>query len=114
MKLAVHTNKEHEHAVGMVEKLLPGLFDFILGDGHCPPKPDPAGTRAIADRFGVPLSEFVFIGDSHVDMQTAKNAGICAVGVSWGYRPASVLWENGADEVVSTPEELERAVFRAE
>ena len=113
MKLAVHTNKEHEHAVGMVEKLLPGLFDFILGDGHCPPKPDPAGTRAIANRFGVPLSEFVFIGDSHVDMQTAKNAGICAFGVSWGYRPASVLWENGADEVVSTPEELERALFPA-
>ena len=106
MWLAVHTNKEHEHAVGMVEKLLPGLFDCILGDGHCPPKPDPAGTRLIAERAGVTADDLVFIGDSHVDMQTAKNAGVFALGVSWGYREERVLWENGADAVVHTPKEL--------
>ena len=109
--LAVHTNKEHDHAVGMVEKLLPGLFDFILGDGHCPPKPDPSGTRMVEEKAGIPSGEFVFIGDSHVDMQTAVNAGVFALGVSWGYRPESVLWENGADAVVSTPGELEEFLF---
>lgn len=111
--LAVHTNKEHEHAAGMVDKLLPGLFDFILGDGHCPPKPDPAGTRMVERAAGIPPEEFVFIGDSHVDMQTAKNAGLFALGVSWGYREEAVLWENGADAVVRTPEELERFFFGA-
>ena len=104
--MAVHTNKEHEDAVGMVEKLLPGLFDFILGDGFCPSKPDPAGTRMIEEAAGIPGEEFIFIGDSHVDMQTAKNAGLFALGVSWGYREASVLWENGADHVAATPREL--------
>ena len=111
MWLAVHTNKEHAHAVGMVEKLLPGLFDCVLGDGHCPSKPDPAGTIMISERAGIPLSDFCFIGDSHVDMLTAKNAGVFALGVSWGYRPEAVLWENGADAVVGTPEELARFFF---
>lgn len=109
--LAVHTNKEHEHAAGMVEKLLPGLFDAILGDGHCPPKPDPAGTYLLERESGIDPDRFVFIGDSHVDMQTAVNAGVFALGVSWGYRPASVLWENGADAVVPTPREMEIFFF---
>ena len=109
--MAVHTNKEHEHAVGMVEKLLPGLFGAVLGDGHCPPKPDPAGTRLLEREAGIPPEAFVFIGDSHVDMQTAVNAGVFALGVSWGYRPASVLWENGADHVVGTPAEMEAFFF---
>lgn len=109
--LAVHTNKEHEHAVGMVEKLLPGLFDTVLGDGHCPPKPDPAGTYRLERESGIAPERFVFIGDSHVDMQTAVNAGVFALGVSWGYRPESVLWDNGADAVVRTPREMEIFFF---
>jgi phosphoglycolate phosphatase len=110
-RLAVHTNKEQAEASGMVEKLLPGLFDSVLGDGCCPSKPDPAGVYMLARQAGIPLSDFVFIGDSHVDMQTAKNAGVFALGVSWGYRPEAVLWENGADAVVRTPRDLERFFF---
>ena len=109
--LAVHTNKEHSHACGMVEKLLPGLFDYILGDGHCPPKPDPTGSHMVAEKAGLTAADFVFIGDSNVDMATAVNAGMYPVGVTWGYRDESVLWQTGAKAVVHKPEELLTILF---
>ena len=55
---------------------------------------------------GVSKDECIFIGDSSVDMQTAKNSGAYAVGVLWGFRKADELIENGADKLISEPKEL--------
>ena len=105
--MAVHTNKAHAHACGMLEKLgVSGYFDEILGDGKYPSKPDPTGSLLLAKKAGFPPSEFCFIGDSDVDMHTAVNAGMFALGVTWGYRPKEMLIEAGANRLVDAPSEI--------
>lgn len=106
IRLAVDTNKKADHASEIVEKIIPDFFEIIVGDGMVTHKPDPAGALMIAERFGLKPSEILFVGDSDVDMRTAKNAGMIAVGVSWGYRDEETLRQNGADHYVSSAEEL--------
>ncbi len=105
--LAVHTNKHHEHAVKMVEKLAePGVFTIVMGEGCCPAKPDPTGALHLIAESGLDASQFCYIGDSFIDMRTAKNAGLFAIGVSWGYNPTEVLVKEGADVLVHHPSEI--------
>ncbi|MBR5453991.1 MAG: HAD family hydrolase, partial [Clostridia bacterium] len=66
-------------------------------------KPSPESSLATAEELGVMPGECVFIGDSDVDMQTAKNAGMHPIGVSWGYRSADVLRDAGAVYIADTP-----------
>ena len=54
-------------------------------------------------KFGVSPSECAFVGDSDVDMKTAKNAGMVAVGATWGYREKEILIASGADITVDRP-----------
>lgn len=106
LRLAVCTNKKADHAAEIVEKLIPDRFEIVVGDGMYRHKPDPEGALAIAAEFDVDPSKCLFIGDSDVDMRTAKNAGMIAVGVSWGYRDEETLRNAGMDSYVSSPEEL--------
>ncbi len=97
IKLAVMSNKNHEHVSRMVEALFPGVFDSVWGTiPEVPAKPNPARAYLIAEELGAEMSEIAFIGDSDVDMITAVNAKTVPVGVSWGYRPAECLKDNGA------------------
>lgn len=97
VKLAVMSNKNHEHVTRMVEALFPGVFDSVWGTiPEVPAKPNPARAILIAEEFGVQMNEIAFVGDSDVDMITAVNASTFPIGVSWGYRPAECLRENGA------------------
>lgn len=105
---AVVTNKAHKNAVYMIHTLFPqDAFFGVWGLSAFPPKPDPAIALHAADSIGVSPADCLFVGDSELDMITAKNAGMCAVGVSWGYRPVPLLLENGADHIISSPDELE-------
>jgi len=109
--LAVNTNKEHDQASAMIEKLCPpGTFEFIIGAGIFNGKPDPAGALHIAEKFGIKPEEICYIGDSNIDMETAVNAGMYAIGVSWGYRDEAVLRASGADVIVNTPDEISAAI----
>ena len=93
--------------VPLADKLFgEGYFDAVIGQGPYEPKPDPSSTLAVLKEFGVEQSEAAFIGDSHIDMRTAKNSGLAAIGVAWGYRSESVLWDEGADAVAHDAEEL--------
>ncbi len=69
-------------------------------------KPDSAGVRLVAEEAGAGLEKGIYIGDSSVDMQTAKNAEMFACGVLWGFRSRQELEEHGADLIVETPAEL--------
>ena len=73
-------------------------------------KPDPARAFMIARDFGVKPEDVAFVGDSDVDMMTAKNAGMLPIGVSWGYRSAEVLQDAGAAYVAANSEELYRII----
>ncbi|MBQ7355050.1 MAG: HAD family hydrolase [Clostridia bacterium] len=113
MKVAVVTNKAHVNAVQMVTTIYPdGLFDRIRGLSDLPAKPDPAVALETAEILGVSPADCAFIGDSELDMLTAKNAGMTPIGVSWGYRPVSALWETGASAIAHSADELEALLLK--
>ncbi|MBO7540682.1 MAG: HAD family hydrolase [Bacteroidales bacterium] len=106
--LAVASNKVHEATVAMIARLFPGIgFACVLGqrDG-VPTKPNPAIVAEILKTASATPTETLYVGDSGVDMQTAHNAGITAVGVTWGLRPVEELRQNAADIIIDSPMEL--------
>lgn len=71
-----------------------------------PRKPDPAGALFVAAALGVPPEACLFVGDSAIDMETARRANMTPVGVRWGFRGEAELVEAGAQHLLTTPEEL--------
>lgn len=106
--LAVLSNKPHPFTVEIVEKLFPeSTFAFILGNREgMPHKPDPAGALEIANTLGVLPENCILIGDSSMDLDTAKNAGMKSIAVTWGYHDRDRL--AAADCIVDSVEELEK------
>ena len=113
IKMSVLSNKQDYMVVGLCEKLLPpALFTEYRGQRvGAPTKPDPTVPLEICALMGVKPSECALVGDSDVDMKTAKNAGFTAIGVSWGYRPPEMLLENGADFIAQTPDDIAKAIL---
>ncbi len=107
LPLAVFTNKDNDHANDIVKKLYGDkIFDEILGTGRFPGKPSPEGALYLAEKYGAKPCECAFVGDSDVDMKTAKNAGMTAVGVTWGYREKEILIAAGADITADSPRDI--------
>ena len=108
VKLGVCSNKPHEAAVKVVERMFGDhIFDAVMGQSETVrKKPAPDGPLKIAGQFGVLPEECMYLGDSGTDMQTGKAAGMYTVGVLWGYREKEELQENGADDLVDTPEDI--------
>ncbi len=105
--VALVTNKNQGHAEHIIEALFAdSLFDVVQGVGKFRRKPDPEAPLYVAEKFGVLPSECAFVGDSDVDMVTAKNAGMYGVGVSWGFRERSELSDAGAREIADNAAEL--------
>ena len=103
--IGVLSNKAHDFTVKCVDAFLADWsWDVVLGarDG-VERKPDPAGAFEAAAQLGVAPADCYFIGDSDVDMMTALNAGMHAVGVRWGFRPVEELLEAGAEMILETP-----------
>ena len=73
-------------------------------------KPAPDSTLAVMRGFGVSKENAVYVGDSDVDIETARNAGIPCISVCWGFRPRSFLCEHGATTLVEQPAEILSAV----
>lgn len=108
VKTAVLSNKPDNMTRFIADALFHGLFDIVHGqrDG-VPKKPDPAAVFEICDTLGVQPSDCLYVGDSGVDMQTGRNAGIPTVGVTWGFRDVEELRENGAVYLTDTAETLQ-------
>lgn len=110
IKLCVVTNKPNVAAVGMVEHIFgKNYFDCIIGciDG-IPTKPDPTSTFNALKKVGCKPSEAIFFGDSEVDMRTAKNAGIEAVGCSWGFRSFEILFAEHPSVIIDEPKYISK------
>ena len=107
-KLGVISNKAHRFTLPMTQHFFgTAMFDYILGQrDEVPRKPDAAAGREMATFLGLQASEMAYIGDSGIDMAFAKNSGMRAVGVRWGFRTEKELIEHGADLLVSHPSEL--------
>ena len=108
VRIAVLSNKPDRDSLRVVDELFgKGYFDFVQGQrADIPRKPDPAGVYRIMEAFVLPAGDFLYVGDSGVDMKTGRAAGIFTVGVLWGFRDRKELVENGADAVISKPLEL--------
>lgn len=106
--LAVATNKPHDFAVSLVKELLPDIsfFSILGGCDERPKKPDKAIITETLNALPCRPEKVFMTGDSGVDIQTAKNAGIIPIGCEWGFRSRAELEENGADIIVSSPAEL--------
>ncbi|HRZ90625.1 MAG TPA: HAD family hydrolase [Spirochaetia bacterium] len=106
--LSILTNKPEEAVQPLLAALFPDIRFFrTLGaaDGR-PRKPDPAAALGIARDLGVPPEGVYFVGDSAVDMRTARNAGMVPIGVAWGYRDVPELEAEGAARILRSPRDL--------
>lgn len=109
MMLAVVTNKDEIPTNILIDRFFPGVFDYVCGTMPGKPrKPDPEAVGRCLDALGVAPEECVYIGDSEVDILTAKNSGLDLVSCDWGYRTRSFLKENGAGVICSDPADLWR------
>lgn len=105
---AILSNKPHPPTVEVVRVLFPRhRFVQVLGDreGHAK-KPDPTSALAIARAMDIAPAELLFVGDTPIDVATARSAGMRSVGVCWGMRTRRELEDAGVDHLIATPEEL--------
>ena len=106
-KTAVLSNKFDAGTHLLADRCLPGLFDMVRGDAPpAPRKPDPTVLLQMLDELEVLPDEAAYVGDTLVDVQVARNAGVMAVGVSWGYDSASPLPVGELDAYIRKPSEL--------
>ena len=107
IRTGVVTNKTHPDAAAMIEKFFGGAMDVTEGkrDGR-PTKPSPESVWDALDRLGVSRDRALYVGDSGVDAETAKNAGLACVLVSWGYRDRRELERYGVLGVIDQAAEL--------
>ena len=105
VKVAVVSNKPDATTKKLAEMFFPVLPAFGQRD-DIPKKPAPEMVWNAMAVLGVTAAEAVYVGDSEVDVATARNAGVPLVAVSWGFRTVEQLVEAGAQTIVHTPEEL--------
>jgi phosphoglycolate phosphatase len=108
LKLAVLSNKPDHFTHRCVGELLAGwTFDVVLGaSDRFPRKPNPASAIETAKRMGVSPAECLYVGDSGIDMQTARGAQMCSVGALWGFRDKEELLKDGAQHLIDKPSEV--------
>ena len=113
VRLAVLSNKPHFATCATIERFFPDTFDVVLGGREgVPLKPNPTALIDAIASLGASPAQCAYIGDSDVDMLTARNAGVAlSVGASWGYRSREVLIESGADCIADTASDLSRLIF---
>lgn len=112
LRIGVLSNKQDAFVKRLTEQvLIPGSYDAAHGVGpDQPAKPDPFLSRLVADELGVSLESCIMVGDSDIDIQTAQNAGMVHIGVSWGYRDEAFLRAHGAALIAHTPNEVEALI----
>jgi phosphoglycolate phosphatase len=108
--LSVLSNKPDAATRHIIAALFPEVpFVDVVGQRpDRPRKPDPSVALELAARLRVAPARCAFVGDSDFDMQTARAAGMLAVGVTWGFRGSAELMQNGAHALIERPAELLR------
>jgi phosphoglycolate phosphatase len=103
VKLAVVTNKERRYTATVLHahQLMP-LFDWVVsGDTLPTKKPDPAGIHSCLAAFGVPRQRALFVGDSSIDVATARNAGVTVWALPYGYNMGQPIEACAPDRVIA-------------
>ena len=113
VKIAVFSNKIEKLTLKIISKLLPEInFDAVIGAREdVPKKPDPAGAIIISNMMGIKPENMLYVGDSDVDMQASRRAGMYSAGALWGFRDREELVSSGADFLVNHPAELLQLLY---
>lgn len=108
IKLAILSNKPHHFTEVTVSHYFDKWnFEEVAGAvSNIPRKPDPAGAIQIIRKMKIPTENFLYVGDTNIDMKTANRAGIYAIGALWGFRTETELLESGAKKVILHPEDI--------
>ena len=108
IKLAVLSNKPHQQTKKVVERIFgEDVFDCVQGQKEgIARKPDPDGIYRLLEEMQAGREECLYVGDSEVDVETGRNAGVRMVGVSWGFRSREALKAAGAGIIIDSPEKL--------
>jgi phosphoglycolate phosphatase len=106
--LAVLSNKPHPFTTVIVNQVFPSIhFAAVLGQrAGIPQKPDPRGAIEIAVKLGHTPEACTMIGDSTIDIDTGRRAGMQTIAVTWGFHDRERLLATGATHVVDSVEEL--------
>lgn len=108
VKMAVASNKYQAAVDRIISHFFPDI-DFVAVEGQIDGrnvKPDPSIVFSILAKAQVPKAEILYVGDSGVDMETARRACIDSVGVTWGFRPEKELVESYAGHIVNNPNDI--------
>lgn len=108
--VGVATNKYQTAAEKIIKYYFPEIpFVAVMGQVETrPTKPDPSIVFALLNEYPVAKNDILYVGDSAVDMETARRACIESVGVTWGFRPVSELRNAYADHIVNKPLDITR------
>lgn len=104
---AVVSNKADAAVQKLAARYFPGLFDYCTGETEqIRKKPAPDMALAAMEALGVKKDAALFVGDSEVDIETARSAGLKAVSVTWGFKSRGFLLAHGAETLIDAPAEL--------
>ena len=108
-RLAVVSNKMMAATQSLCSHFFPDTIEVAIGEHEADgirKKPAPDTVIAALDALGVGKERAVYVGDSDVDIQTARNSGLPCISVLWGFRDRDFLKQHGAESFISTPSEL--------
>lgn len=104
---AVVSNKKDAAVKDLCKKLFDGLFDMALGDTDgIRLKPERDMIDMVLNELNVSCEEAIYVGDSEVDIKTARNSNLKCISVTWGFRERELIESIGTDYIVDTPEEI--------
>lgn len=111
-KTAVVSNKADYAVQELCKQYFDGMFDFAVGEREqILKKPAPDSVNEVLQKLQIDRKQAVYIGDSDVDVQTAKNAAMDGIFVEWGFRSKEFLLEHGAALTVSAPNEIAHIIL---
>ena len=109
-KLGIVSNKADFATKSLAKEYFGELIDVALGENEengIRKKPAPDSVELALKQAGITKEQAVYVGDSDVDIQTAKNAGLPCILVTWGFRSEEFLREHGGTCFVHSPDEIE-------
>ena len=112
IQMAVLSNKAHPLVPSILEGYFPEIFSHAQGalEGF-PTKPDPTLLHRLMGEMGAARENTLFVGDSNVDIRTAKNGALVSCGVLWGFRSREELAAEGADYLAENTHELKALIL---
>ena len=109
IKIAVVSNKFDLAVKELCKKYFEGFIDFAAGENEAQgikKKPAPDTVISVLNEFNFAPEDAVYVGDSDVDIMTAKNSKMPCISVTWGFRDEKFLLENGATILINAPSEI--------